>query len=161
MNTEKHIFVAIFSSTCSHCIKFKNLHWDAFKKENNNKIDIVEITLNNNLEELKNIYPSDLFNYFIWFPMFLLFTKSSWNDCLINKQNKLKGIIFNGPIINGIPSKNESMTSYNLKKWIDYELKHNELFNNISIYSKGYNFIRVNTKEKKEKKNKKHKHHKH
>ena len=151
----KHVFVTIFSDSCSHCKYFKDIYWSNLEKKikEGNKLQVVEITLKTqaDLEKMKKDYPLDLSSYLNWYPMFLCFTGSSWERAKNNGQEKLSGVMFNGPAIKKdnsfAPSGNTLYTDTNILAWLEYQLNQ-PMFNDISIYSKGSNSTTSTKKSK-------------
>lgn len=127
------VFVAIFAEFCGHCTTFKTTHLEKLKEELAKKqyLQTEYITLTDQASKVAMLqkYPRDLQNYLFWFPMFILFTRKSWNACAENPNSPLEGVIFNGPPdAMKKPLTAITPTADNLVKWIDEQLATNHIF---------------------------------
>ena len=133
LNGTQHVFVAWFSSSCPHCVEFKDKHWSELKKklDNDNRLRIYYITEGSSDTNISEV-PSDLQNYRWFFPNFLLFNGNTWDESLVNPSSKLSGVAFNGPVkyIMGFPKRHSDLvpTSTNIHNWIKHVLDNDTIF---------------------------------
>lgn len=120
--TSKPVFVMIFATDCGWCKNFKGKMLVPLKARLS-KIDVrvVEITLPSMSSPIPPKYPKDLNRFTKWFPMFPLFTGSSWDA-----GDKLEGRIFNAIPTNdgsGFRPGHLPMSDEVIAEWISDQLK--------------------------------------
>ena len=112
------VFVIVTADNCGHCRNFKEKQWPFLKQklQNDGRVKIIEIPLPTMGTIPGEEYHSDLVKYIGWYPTFLLFNGSTWN----NKMTILKGLIYSGEIVNGKPTyrNGESGDADSIYKWV-------------------------------------------
>ena len=121
-NTNLNILVVITASSCGHCKVYKQRERDNLVIAVNGKTaNIVEVNLTNeNSNTLLTSYHPDLPRFATWYPIFLLFTRSSWD----NKKGKLVGKAMRqvGLTEDGRPKPGQTKykaTASSISEWID------------------------------------------
>lgn len=133
-NQQQHVFVAMFSKTCSACIMFKRHYWENFLDiKRSGLVLFYYITEHCNNENNIQKIPEDLKNYKFFWPIFLLCTRDSWDRALRDPNASLQVSIFNGPVTIEDGKVNltgkTGYTPENLMIWIKSEIENNPIFN--------------------------------
>ena len=93
----RFVLVVATADNCGHCKNLK-ARWPEMKKavQDLKMFKIVEIDFKKTTDPLDKKWPADLARYILWFPTFMVFKASEWDN-----GGRLNGRVLNGEFLDG------------------------------------------------------------